>query len=215
MSDSEGKARAVAFLFPYLEALDSDISRDAAMGTVADAFGVDRAAVTRDFYRRASSGEKNLKEEIPPGQRPIRMKDELFLLTVVSVNDNLYPKFREALSIKEIEDPAAKELFIALEECYRHNESGMEDLLARIVSEDLRNFVIKRGTSKEFSAHPEELVSDGIKRVKQKRLERTLAEIIIKLRIAKNEADGTRLEELLAEKVHIDTELHRLKEDKK
>ncbi|MDR2103685.1 MAG: DNA primase [Treponema sp.] len=215
MSDSEGKARAVAFLFPYLEALDSDISRDAAMGTVADAFGVDRTAVTRDFNRRASPGERNLKEEASSKQRPIRMNDELFLLTVVSVNDNLYPKFREALSIKEIEDPAAKELFIALEECYRHNESGMENLLARIISEDLRNFVIKRGTSKEFSAHPEELVSDGIKRVKQKRLEHTLAEIVIKLRIAKNEADGVHLEELLAEKMHIDTELHRLKEDKK
>jgi DNA primase len=214
MSDSEGKARAVAFLFPYLEAIDSDVSRDAAMGAVADAFGVDRAAVVHDFNRRSSSGGGSPREEVPQKQKPIRMNDELFVLTVVSVNDRLYPKFREALSIREIEDPAAKELFIALEECYRHNESGMEDLLARISSEDLRNFVIERGTSKEFSANPEELVADGVKRVKQKRLERALADIVIKLRVAKNETAGTRLEELLLEKMHIDAELHRLKEDK-
>jgi DNA primase len=214
MSDSGGKARAVAFLFPYLEALDSDVSRDAAIGAVADAFAVDRTAVMRDFNRRQPPRGESSGEEASPKQKPIRMNDELFVLTVVSVNDRLYPKFREALSIKEIEDPAAKELFIALEESYRHNESGMEGLLARISSEDLRNFVIERGTSKEFSANPEELVADGIKRVKQKQLERALEDIVIKLRIAKNEAAGARLEELLVEKMHIDTELHRLKEDK-
>jgi hypothetical protein len=45
-------------------------------------------------------------------------------------------------------------------------------------------------------------------------LERTLADIVVKLRIAKNETMGMRLEELLVEKMHIDAELHRLKEDK-
>jgi DNA primase len=214
MSDSGGKARAVAFLFPYLEALDSDVSRDAAMGAVADAFGVDRMAVARDFNRRRAAGEGGPERGVPQKQEPIRMNDELFLLTAVSVNDGWYPKFREALSIKEIEDPSAKELFIALEECYRHNESGMEDLLSRISSEELRNFIIKRGTSKEFSAHPEELVSDGIKRIKRKRLEHSLADVVGQLRAAKHETAGTRLEELLAEKMHIDAELHRLKEVK-
>jgi DNA primase len=214
MSDSGGKARAVAFLFPYLEALDSDVSRDAAIGALADAFVVDRAAVVRDFNRRRLLVGQGSGEEASSRQKPIRMNDELFLLTVVSVNDRLYPKFREALSIKEIEDLAAKELFIALEESYRNNESGMEGLLSRISSEDLRNFVTERGTSREFSANAEELVSDGIKRVKQKQLERALEDIVIKLRIAKNEAAGTLLEELLVEKMHIDAELHRLKEDK-
>jgi DNA primase len=214
MSDSGGKARAVAFLFPYLEALDSDVSRDAAMGAAADAFGVDRMAVARDFYRSRAAGERGPEREVPGKQKPIRMNDELFLLTAVSVNSGWYPKFREALSIKEIEDPSAKELFIALEECYRHNESGMEDLLARISTEELRNFIIKRGTSKEFSVHPENLVSDGINRIKQKRLEHALAGVVNKLRAAKHETAVTRLDELLAEKMYIDAELHRLKEVK-
>jgi DNA primase len=109
-----------------------------------------------------------------------------------------------------------------LEECFINDEFGMDDLLSRISSEALRNFVIERGSSKEFSVNPDQLVSDGIKKVKQKRLEDQLAEIVIKLRTFNKSVPGaerkfsenTGIEELLAEKMHIDTELRRLKEDK-
>jgi DNA primase len=89
--------------------------------------------------------------------------------------------------------------------------------------------VVHQGASEAFSDHPDRLAADGIKRVKQKRLERRRAEIVRELRIAKN-ADilprhngfsggtqggllsETRVEDLLAEKVHIDAELRRMKE---
>jgi DNA primase len=220
ISSAEGKAQAIAFLFPYLETLDSEISKDLVIGQAADVFGVDRGAILNDFNRRNRVHRRG-EQEVPKQAEPIRMNDELYLLTVVSVNDRLYPKFRTKLLIKDLEDPAAKELFIALEECFIHDESGMEDLLARISSESLRNFVIERGTSREFSANPEQLVLDGIKKVKQKRLHKRLTEIVTELRMLEHVAaethdefqNGIRMEELLAEKMHIDTELRRLKEE--
>jgi DNA primase len=223
-TSSEGKSKAVAFLFPYLETLDSDISKDEAMGQLADAFGVDREAVRNDYLRRNSPANKFGSNQFSAGRysntqahaarsqnaSPIRLNDELFLLAVVSVNDNLYPQFRARISIKEIEDPSAKDLFIALEDCFVHDETGMDALLARISSDDVRKFIIERGTSAEFSSNPEQLISDGIKRIKQKRIERRLAKIVTELRLAK----GEDVEELLLEKTHIDAELHRLKEEK-
>jgi DNA primase len=239
LSKAEGKGRAVAFLFPYLAALDSEVSRDSCVGAVADAFGIERQAVLADFGRfqrgqtvSRGTGEKGegARDAGPgPRDRSIRMNDELFLLTAVLVNPGLYPRLRGALAIEDLNDPGARELFIALEEWFRNDTPGMDDLLSRIQDGALRNFVVHQGASEAFSDHPEQLVSDGIKRVKQKRLERRRSEIVRELRIAKG-ADilphhtgfpggtqggllaETRVEDLLAEKVHIDAELRRMKE---
>jgi DNA primase len=208
----EGKSRAAAFLFPYLETLDSDVSRDDCFRAMADAFGVDAASVLNDYNRRRA-GEQNSREEVSPNEKPIRMNDELFLLTLVSVNFHLYPQFRSALEIKEIEDPAAKELFIALEECFIHEETGTDDFLSRISSVTLRKFVAEKGASKEFSVDPEHLIADGIKGLKRRRLQKKLSKIVSELRNSKNAnapSDDVRMSELVFEKMHIDAEIREL-----
>jgi DNA primase len=213
ISAPEGKSRAVAFLFPYLETLDSDVSRDDCFGAVADAFGVDRASVLNDFNRRRAGGQ-NSRQEVPQDERPVRMNDELFLLTLVSVNFHLYPQFRNAVEIQEIEDPSAKELFIALEECFIHEESGIDALLARVSSGALRNFVVEKGASKEFSGDPEHLITDGIKGLKKRKLQKRLSGIVSELRILRNTNSSTpddiRINDLVSEKMHIDAHIREL-----
>jgi DNA primase len=219
LSGSEGKAKACAFMFPYLEMLDSEVSRMASIEHMADAFGVDRMAVFHDYTSHLDStpryvSRRGREEEDPQAEGSIRMNDELYLLIAVSVHYRLYPTLRTGLLIKEIEDPFAKELFIALEECFIYDESGMDALLSRINREGLRNFVIKQAASREFSSNPDQLVADGIKRVKQRRLEKRLHEIVMELRLAASDTADVHPEELLAEKMHIDAELRRMKEDK-
>ena len=229
---SEGKARAVAFLFPYFGLLDSEIARDSCIEATADAFGL-LPAIVADDYRRFSSGlsrterAAGTKEETNPqvsGGRtgsPIRLNDELSLLIVVAVNyvypqkERLFLKFRAALEISDIEDQNAKELFIALEECIRYGETSMDEFLARISSPDLKKIIVEGSTTGEYSINVEQYVSDGIRTIKEKRLERRQEEVIIKLRtLKKNSTLEPDLEtkELLAEKMRIDTELYQLKQ---
>ncbi|MDR1419239.1 MAG: DNA primase [Treponema sp.] len=218
VSNPEGKARAVAFLFPYLEALDSDVSRDDCFTAAAEAFGAEKAAVQRDYERRRSDTPRRGQDETPHGEggqneKPVVMNDELFLLAVVAFNFNWYPEFRAALSIREIEDPAAKELFVAMEECFVNEESGIDTLLARISSAVLRNFIAEKGVSGEFTLNTERLIADGIRRVKARRLHRRLNEIVAgirRLRHEERESPGNRLDDLLAEKIQIDNELRQL-----
>jgi DNA primase len=236
VSAPAGKNRALALLFPYLEALDSEVERDDCIAAAADAFGVSRDAVQKDYRRQrrpwkeAAAGEKSATEEVSNTQAaglqrtvspnsPVRMNDELFLLIVVSVNPDLYPEFRAALKISEIEDTAAKELFVALEECYAQDESGADDFLSRIGSPALRGFVMERGSSPEFRGEPRRLMEDGIKRIRKKSLRRRLDEITAglaqqdrALRKSGRQAgeEGSSLEELLAEKMMIDAEIRKL-----
>ncbi|MDR1862531.1 MAG: DNA primase [Treponema sp.] len=229
-SGAEGKAKAVAFMFPYVEALDSEVSKNSCIDDIADAFGVERQAVQADFkqYGRMDGPKWGTvpKDAPPPQAKPVRMSDELFLLTAVLVNPGWYPKLRASLSsvlpIEEIDDPRAKELLIALEEWFRNDTPGLDDLLARIQDEALRGFVVEQAASQAFSQNPELLFGESMKRIRQKRLERRQAEIIMELGTQKR-GDGGRglegrslqgrsLQDLLAEKVYVDAELHRLKE---
>jgi len=164
------------------------------------------------------------------------MNDELSLLTVVAVNylasrtENVFGKFRTALALDRIDDPNARQLYIALEECYRREENGMDELLARISSPGLRNFLVARSATGEFSANTGQLIKDGLKKIEVKDLEKQNEEIIIKLRMLKNkmsqspsskssgrddsrdEGQSMDIHELLAEKMRIDNELHTLKQ---
>jgi DNA primase len=215
ITSSEGKAHGVAFLFPYLETLESEVSRDSCVGAIADAFGVDRTAVRKDFEKRREPRKSTTSSNETIEKREVRMNDELFLMMAAVTNPSLYPTVRAELSIEEVQDPRAKELFIALEESFREDSLGMDSLLSRIEDGDLRAFMLQHSASEAFSTQPEKLVFDGIKRIKEKRLQRRRAEIVLKLRTARNEGMGTdrQLDDLLSEKVHIDAELLRLKED--
>ena len=226
----QGKARAVAFLFPYVALLDSDVARDSCTEAIADAFGLLPAVVAEDYRRYAlgQSGDeqKRIKEESrQSGGRngsPIRMNDELALLIATAVNhvspqkERLFSKLRTDIEINEIEDQNAKEIFIALEECIRYGETGMDELLARISSPALRGFIVERSASGEFSINSQRLIADGIKKLKVKRHERLKDEKIHKLRLLKkNRPEEERKpeeKELLAEIMHIDHELYLLKQ---
>jgi hypothetical protein len=77
--------------------------------------------------------------------------------------------------------------------------------------------VAEKGTSKEFLTDPEQLIKDGIKRIQQKKLKRRLSEIVAELHKLESPAAAPeglrtdlRIEELLVEKMHVDTELRRL-----
>ncbi|MDR2953264.1 MAG: DNA primase, partial [Treponema sp.] len=98
-----GKNGAAAFLYPYLETLGSEIERDDCIAEAAAAFRLDRNAMRADYSKRKTAGLRKDVQEKQSGalpSLPIRMNRELFLLTVISANPELYPEFRAALEIK-------------------------------------------------------------------------------------------------------------------
>jgi DNA primase len=216
------KTVALALLYPYFSVLDSKTERNACIEAAADEMRTAKDAVEKDFEQWLRSGKGGAlasgqgrpdSEEVSGTERPIRMNDELFLLTVVSINMGLYPEFRALIEIKEIEDPAAKELCVALEECFINEENGTDALLARIYSERLRNFIAERGISPEFRGDSvRKLMEDGIRRIKGRRLRRRLSEIGAELRLQERNSGmaGSDFQDLIAEKMQLDAEIRRL-----
>jgi DNA primase len=219
--ESGGKSQAITSLFPYLQTLESEVSKSACIERASIAIGTTSTAIINDL-RQSRSGTarlKNQKEENPyrsssAENRPISMNDELFLLMTVAVNDmsgsskGFFSTFRKDLSIRDLEDPNAKELYIALEECFVNDEIAFHNFLERISSQALKKFCLEKGVSKEFTLNSQQVLADGIKKVKRKKLERQLEVIVIKLKTIKaNNGDGKEAEALLAEKMIVDERL--------
>jgi DNA primase len=211
-SGGEGKARSIAGLFPFLDTLESEVERLSCVRTIADAFSVESEAVLKD-YRDKNPGTGRRQQAPSVQETRIRLSDELFLLTTVAVNyqksPELFVKLKMSLPIGQIEDAATRELYIALEETARSRETGTDQLLAHILDEDLRKFIIEKGSGDEFSRDPATLVEQGIRGILRKRLIKRRSEIVTELRMAKNEGRDTT--ELLDEKMRVD-EIIRQKE---
>jgi DNA primase len=218
-ADTSGKTRIAEFLFPYLDALDSEIERDGYIAQIADSIPVTHDSVKKDYskWKTHSVTRLDLTEDLQSGKLP-QMNAEIRLLIVVAVNMSLYQEFRAAVEIKEIDDPFAKEIFIAMEDCFRHEENDIDSLLERIQYEPLRKLIANKGTTDEFKCdHAKQLMEDGIKKVKEKRLRKRIIEINAEMRnsereagVAASGADSINIEDLLAEKKFIDSQLREL-----
>ena len=214
---SEGKAKAVAFLFPYIELLESDVTKDSCIEIAADAFRLNPAVINSDYIRYGKE-EKNPRIYEGKADIHIKMNEELSILMVLAMDfidsgdNSLLKKFRANLNIGDFDDLNAKDLLIAMEECLRYGETGMDKLLERITSGALKNIILEGSATGEFSINKELYISDGIKKLREKRLKKQQEEIIIKLRQAKNSMEDEEAKELLAEKMHVDNELYQLKQ---
>jgi len=212
-AQGSGINRAAEFMFPYLEALDTEVERDNGIALVADAFRIERNAVQDDYHRWKNEGhsqkvrDKSKQSDVLRDEK-IKSNAELFMLTAVAVNTELYPEFRTAIEIKDIDDPAAKELFVAMEECFIHEENDIDSLLARIKNEQLKKFIAERGATAEFnSGSAKKIMEDGLRRKKINKFHKRIVEIGAAMRDSERSGTEIDLDELLSEKKFIDSQI--------
>jgi DNA primase len=220
-SRAGGKEEIRDYLFPFIAAPASQLRRDGYLGLLADTLGVDVGAVRQDFAswlqrRRIGGGGVSRREAgRPPADaaQGVVVTSDLFLMLAVAANRELFPLVRNGgVALSDLEDESAKGLFIALEEAFRADEQGFEAVCARIEDARVRDLVIRKISSGEFDLNQERMVADGVRRVRERSLKKRIDLLGAEMRKAEKESAGpARMRELLAEKMHLDDELERLK----
>ncbi|UTY28786.1 DNA primase [Treponema putidum] len=214
VSSPEGKARAIAFLFPYIEVLESDIQRESSISKLSSAFGVSQQSIFSDYANREKKALRHMVDEVKQRPVDIKMNGELRLVLAVAANPDLFSRLRSQLDSDDFEDFYARQLFIVLEECYRDGAYTYANLMHRCGDEKLKNVVSQTISKGEFADNSEKVVNDGINFIKQNILQKQKDKIIGKLRLLHGEgsADTVNLtKELMEEKKSIDIELKKLK----
>jgi DNA primase len=214
---TEGRERIRDWLFPFIAAPQSELRRDGYLNQLADALGADAGALRQDFQAWTTSRRRYGSAGKAPGarpegtaERPSAVSPELFLMLAVAASRELFAAVRTGgIQLADLEDDRARALFVALEESFRAEETSFEGLCARLDDVALRDLAIRKVSSGEFDLNQERMVADGVRRIRQRALRKKIDMLALELKRA--ETDPARMRELLAEKMHLDGELERLK----
>jgi DNA primase len=211
ISTPEGKEGILRNLNDYLGSLTSEVRRNSCMNEIAERLGVRFDSVERDFMRGGHRSEKRAPEE----QKIQKQEDisvELFLMIAVVVNRASFEFVRSKISIDDLKDSRARELYIALEESFRNEETYLDSVLSRLSDEHLVCVIAEKVTSDEFSINSDDLVKDTVKKIKKSSLLEKREEVVKKLKnISKDSVEDVNEMELLSEKIYLDQEIEKLR----
>lgn len=216
LSTAQGKEQAFGDLYPYVSEVESAIAREALLQEAAAHLRLDYDTVRAEFRRRAAASAGVRRRPPAPDAADgdpgaVAEESELRLMLAVAVNRELFVVTRARLEVDELADAHARALYIALEDCYRNAQNDTENLLLRLESPRLRALVAQKLGSDEFTVNAEVYVNDGIRRVKSQALERKRDRLLEQVRQAEHAGAAREVTELLADKIHLDSELNKLR----
>jgi len=214
VSGAEQKSKVVTELAPYIKSIDSEVKREDIIKYLADFLQVGPKAVLHDI-NAVKQGKKPRTE----GQQAVkevkkRVGTDLFLMLAVVVNCSYFREVRRSIGIEDLEDKAARELYIALEEAYRSDELDIDHVIPRIESEQVQHLVFEKSATGEFEVNVDEIIKDGIKNIKVRSLQAKRRTLMDQIKSVEREGSNVgELKELLSEKMFLDEELKRIKGD--
>lgn len=220
VSTPDGKVRVAEQLFPYIAAMTSDLKKEAALEALSDRLASDLKTVQREFRAflgRASRGVSRNQPAQPETRQeaaPIVFTSDLLLMLIVTVNFEKYAEIRKQLETADLVNPAAKELYVVLEELYRGGESSLDLLLTKIENEELRSLVLEKARSDEYKNDTDRILRDAVRRVLVDKFTRKRNEVEAKIRVLssqKNAEANHSIEDLIREKMFLDQELIELR----
>jgi len=232
VSSPESKEFVLNEVFPYISVMRSEVKRRESLRLAADLIGADREAVLRDYGRyhrlaqarsdgrvtRISSGHPDSAEDkrrdIKPSNRAASKttSHDLFLMLATVGSRGHFSYVRRWIQPEDLQDPMAREIYVALEEAYRRDESSLELLLERIADPAVGDLIRQRLATGEFDGKHDQAIHDGVMSIRRRALQLKVGEVEAMLRRAAS-GTGEALDEaeLLGEKMYLDRELQKLK----
>lgn len=214
----EGKAKASLEFFEYLDTLKLETQKQACLDLLCQAFGIEKEAALKDYVNReqvaARARVSGIKQSDVAKTLPKIVKNAELQAVMTAVTDDpgFFVRMSSEISVDDLADPFARQLFIVMEECHRNNSFSVANILNRIESEEFRALIIK--SVKEHSDKASESVEGSINFLKLNVLtnrKRMIQEEIVRLEKSIVEEDVLKKVELCKKKMEIDAQIQKMK----
>jgi len=210
ISTMEGKAKAVSFLFPYLDALDSDVRRQEYIKEIGRTLGVGAHAVEMDYAKAKVSGIYRSRNSPSPASSILhsaRTSDLVFVAAAILSNDPFW-LLSEHLDSDSFDDPRARDLFSALQDAQREGVQDVDGILSLCADDAAVRFVREVDASGELKAGLEKILQDGLSQKRRATLEKERKKLVAQLQFAKTKDSAIAQEKMILEEImRIDGEL--------
>lgn len=226
----DGNSKAALFFYPYLDALDSEVKRNGFLDSVGRRMGISPNALLTDYLkakamagRHADRSEKAASLGNTAGKTAARTAD-LFFMTAVTLSPEAFPQVKAWIGADDLDDARARDLFFALEEAFIREAKETTSILSLTNDDAAKRFVLAVAASGELDQGREKVISDGIRSVRLRSLERRRMRLIVEIgRVSQSAGDSSVMRpessaeiqesvvDLLKKKMQLDVELTRLK----
>jgi DNA primase len=197
-------------LFPYITVITSDVRREAALDQISELFGVSRQAVHGDFERWRRGTQHKRVDTQSESSKPQSVGREVALMLAAAQDGELFAYLRSRLAAEWLQDRDARQLFLLMEDAFRHDEPLPRGLLDRVTDESMREVVLQKLTSGEYAAWRPKDIERAVDRIRIRVLENKQRRLESDLKRAERD-EGVNPKELLQQKMAIDQELGNLK----
>lgn len=214
----EGKTKASLAFFAYIDALQSDVQKQACLDQLCQVYGIEKEAVRKDYGNREQLSRRYKKmteqQTEPSEKQPVKVDAELkAVITAVADNVSLFQNMRNEISADDLDNPDAKELFKIMEECLDGGNFSVSVILNRIGSDELKALVIE--ATNIYSNCAELSVSDSIKLLKFHAMEKRRARVLERISELSKSAlseDVAQLNEAIQLKMQLDNDIKNIKD---
>lgn len=214
----EGKTKASLAFFAYIDALQSDVQKQACLDQLCQVYGIEKEAVRKDYGNREQLSRRYKKmteqQTEPSEKQPVKVDAELkAVITAVADNVSLFQNMRNEISVDDLDNPDAKELFKIMEECLDGGNFSVSAILNRIGSDELKALVIE--ATNIYSNCAELSVSDSIKLLKFHAMEKRRARVLERISELSKSAlseDVAQLNEAIQLKMQLDNDIKNIKD---
>jgi len=208
ISTMEGKAKAVSFLFPFLDALDSDVRRQEYIKEIGKELGVSAHAVEMDYSKAKATGTFRQRTESvqnSPQTTAISARTaDLVFLAAILLSENPFRILSSELKIERIEDARARDLYTAIADAQKEGIRDIEGILSLCADDAAVRFVREIDASGELNDNFERIIQDSLAQKKKNALEKERQKFVSKLH-QNTEAESEK--KILEEIMKIDAEL--------
>lgn len=197
-------------MFPYISIVNSEVRREQLTDMLADAMSVSAGAVRSDLESWRRGEQPRRFEQVQAEQSSLSSGRDVALMLATAQDGELFAYLRSQVSREDLSDEGARQLFVLMEDAFRHQEKLPRGLVDRIDDEPLRNAVLEKLTSGEYEGWTRADVARAVGELRKNSLERSAREIDVALkRVAADQPEEMR--RLLEEKMAINHELEELK----
>jgi len=207
----ENKEIVVQQMMPYINLISTEVRKSDALRTLAEVVGIDFVSLQKDFSgqsfkptNRVKTTKNAKKTELPSG--------EMLLLISASLKIEYYKRVRRDFSMNDMSSKESRELFISMEDCYRHDQFDAESILANLDSEAIRDRVAFWFDDLSFIQDPERTLADSSRYVRLGLLNRKKIEIqgILNSKKYRSSVDNKEITDYIEEVQYLTNEINRI-----
>lgn len=210
INDGRDRELLLRKIFPYIKVVGSEVRREALLEQVSDILRVSHIAVQSDFRKWIGNETSDFMAGVENQASERKQRRDFALVLACLQHSDFFAYLRKTISHDDLDETGARKLFLHAEDAYRHGEELPRGVLDRLQDEELRNEVLERLTSGEYSGWRLKDVKSAARNIRARKLEEKQRVIEAEIRSIPND-DDRRMRQLLENKIAIDQELLQVK----